>query len=106
MKYSKEARRLARQVLVEECSKQRNNQGSCGENQVNSRRMVSEVSWGVQTKEGPHGPLDTLRFGAEWVGHSRAQISQLHRPLCPLGGKEHKKKEGGKETRWEAVALM
>lgn len=89
MKYSKEERRLARQVLVKNVlSKEQ--PGQLQREQVNSRRMVSEVSWGFRPR--PHGPLIPLGFGlSSGEAQQRPRSHSCIGPLCPLGGKEHKK---------------
>lgn len=51
----------------EECSKQNKQPGQPQKEQVNSRRMISEVSGGYRPR-GPHGPLDTFRFYIECNG--------------------------------------
>lgn len=90
----------------EECSKQNIQPGQPQREQVHSRRMISEVSGGAD-QENLMGHSTSLGFVLSTVGRcSRAQISRLHRPTLPFGWKKAHEGGGGKETRWEAVALM
>mgnify|MGYP007134241572 CR=1 FL=1 len=90
----------------EECSKQNIQPGQPQREQVHSRRMISEVSGGAD-QENLMGHWTSLGFVLSTVGRcSRAQISWLHRPTLPFGWKKAHEGGGGKETRWEAVALM